>query len=99
MKDLFRVLRQEELDIERVRKKIEALHFVIPLLAEEADWIENGLAPPRFRATKLPFHGNESLLFRMPGLFRAKNAVFLTACESIRFTVRSERHWQKLCTS
>jgi hypothetical protein len=51
MKDLFRVLRQEELDIERVLKKIEALHFVIPLLAEEADWIENGLAPPRFRAT------------------------------------------------
>ena len=51
MKDLFRVLRQKELDIERVRKEIEALHFVIPLLAEEADWIENGLAPPRFRAT------------------------------------------------
>jgi len=51
MKDLFQVLRQKELDVERVRKEIEALHFVIPLLAEEADWIENGLAPPRFRAT------------------------------------------------
>jgi len=51
MKDLFQVLRQKELDIERVRKEIEALHFVIPLLAEEADWIENGLAPTRFRAT------------------------------------------------
>ena len=52
MKDLFQVLRQKELDIERVRKEIDALHFVIPLLAEEADWIENGLAPPRrFRAT------------------------------------------------
>lgn len=51
MKDLFQVLRKKELDIERVRKEIEALHFVIPLLAEEADWIENGLTPPRFRAT------------------------------------------------
>ncbi len=51
MKDLFQVLRQKELEIERVRKEIEALHFVIPLLAEEADFIENGLAPPRFRAT------------------------------------------------
>jgi hypothetical protein len=50
MKDFFQVLRQKELDIERVRKEIEALHFVIPLLAEEADWIENGLAPPRFSA-------------------------------------------------
>lgn len=51
MKDLFQVLRQKELDIERVRKEIEALHFVIPLLAKEADWIENGLAPTRFRAS------------------------------------------------
>jgi len=51
MKDLFHVLRQKELDVERVRKEIAALHFVIPLLAEEADWIENGLAPLRFRAT------------------------------------------------
>jgi len=29
-----------------VRKEIKALHVVIPLLAEDADWIENGLAPP-----------------------------------------------------
>jgi hypothetical protein len=51
MKDLSQVLRQKELDIERVRKEVKALHFVIPLLAEEADWIENGVAPPRFGAT------------------------------------------------
>jgi hypothetical protein len=51
MKDLSQVLRQKELDVERVREEIEALHFVIPLLAEEADWIENGLAQPQFRAT------------------------------------------------
>jgi hypothetical protein len=51
MKDLFKVLLEKELDIERVRKEIAALHFVIPLLAEESDWIENGLTPPRFPAT------------------------------------------------
>ncbi len=44
--------REGEVDIakrierERVRKEIKALHCVIPLLAENADWIENGLAPP-----------------------------------------------------
>jgi hypothetical protein len=42
MKDPYQVLRQKETDIERVRKEIEALHFVIPLLAEDADWIANG---------------------------------------------------------
>ena len=55
MNDLSQVLRQKEIDIERVRKEIKALHFVIPLLAEDADWIENGLAPPlsvsQFRGT------------------------------------------------
>lgn len=29
-----------------MRKEIKALHFVIPLLAEDADWIENGLTSP-----------------------------------------------------
>jgi hypothetical protein len=55
MKDLSQVLSQKERDIERVRREIKALHFVIPLLAEDADWIENGLAPPlsvsQFRGT------------------------------------------------
>jgi len=46
MKDLHQVLSQKEMDIERVRRGIEALHFVIPLLAENADWVENGLALP-----------------------------------------------------
>jgi len=35
MKDLYQVLRQKELDIERVRKEIEALRFVTPLLSED----------------------------------------------------------------
>jgi hypothetical protein len=55
MKDLYQLLSQKEMDIERVRREIEALHFVIPLLAEDADWIDNGLASPRstsqFRGT------------------------------------------------
>jgi hypothetical protein len=46
MKDLYQVLEQKKTDIERVRREIEALHFVIPLLAENADWVENGLALP-----------------------------------------------------
>ena len=44
MNDLSQVLRQKEMDIERVRKEIKALHFVIPLLAEDADRFEPGLA-------------------------------------------------------
>jgi hypothetical protein len=47
MKDLSQVLGEKERDVERVRKEIEALHLAIPLLVEGADWIENGLAPPR----------------------------------------------------
>ncbi len=44
MKDLSQVLSQKEMDIVRVRKEIKALHFVIPLLAEDADRFEHGLA-------------------------------------------------------
>jgi hypothetical protein len=46
MKDLYQVLEQKKTEIERVLREIEALHFVIPLLAENADWVENGLALP-----------------------------------------------------
>jgi hypothetical protein len=46
MKDLYQLLEQKKTEIERVRKEIEALHFVIPLLAENADWVENGLTLP-----------------------------------------------------
>jgi hypothetical protein len=42
MKDLYQVLRQKELDIQRVQKEIATLHLVIPLLVDEADWAENG---------------------------------------------------------
>ena len=46
MKDPYQVLSQKEMDIERVRRENEALRFVIPLLAENADWVEDGLASP-----------------------------------------------------
>jgi hypothetical protein len=35
MKDVFAVLREREIDLVRVREEVEALRFVIPLLAEE----------------------------------------------------------------
>ena len=44
MIDPYQVLRQKELDISRLRKEIEALHSVIPLLVEDGDWAEHGLA-------------------------------------------------------
>ena len=37
MKDLYQVLRQKELDLERIRKEIEALRFVTPLLSEDTE--------------------------------------------------------------
>ncbi len=35
MKNVFAVLREREMDLVRVREEVEALRFVIPLLAEE----------------------------------------------------------------
>ncbi len=46
MKHLYQVLEQKKTEIERVRREIEALHFVIPLLVEDADRIDNGLVSP-----------------------------------------------------
>ena len=46
MKDPHEVLREKELDVQRVRREIAALHFVISLLAEPSDWAEYGLALP-----------------------------------------------------
>ena len=36
MRDLYQVLREKELDLERTRKEIEALRSVIPLLSDES---------------------------------------------------------------
>ena len=35
MKDAYKVLREKEQDVERVRREIEALRAVIPLLADD----------------------------------------------------------------
>lgn len=55
MRDLYQVLEQKELEIEHVRRQIEALHLVIPLLAEDADRIEHRpvslLSVSQFRGT------------------------------------------------
>jgi hypothetical protein len=41
MKDAYEVLRLTELKLARVRKEIEALLFVAPLLKDEGDQIED----------------------------------------------------------
>ena len=46
MEDENLVLREKETELVRVRKQIEALHLVIPLLAENRDFVEHGMAPP-----------------------------------------------------
>ena len=55
MKDIYQVLTQKEMDMVRVQQEIEALHLVIPLLADDGDWVEHGLALPpslsQFQAT------------------------------------------------
>jgi len=42
MRDLYQLLRQKELDLERTRKEIEALRSVIPLLSEELERGDKG---------------------------------------------------------
>ena len=47
MTNLYQVLRQKEMDIDRLRKEIEALHFVIPLLAEDEQPVSAPVSPSR----------------------------------------------------
>ena len=50
MKDVNAVLRNKELELACVRNEIRALLLVLPLLAEEQDWIEYDLTQsPRSR--------------------------------------------------
>ena len=48
MTDLYQVLRQKEMAIERVRQEIEALQFVIPMLAEDEQPVSAPVSPSRF---------------------------------------------------
>lgn len=45
MTDFYQVLRQKEMDIERVRREIEALRFVIPMLAEDTQPVSVPVSP------------------------------------------------------
>jgi hypothetical protein len=47
MTNLYQVLRQKEMAIERVRKEIEALQFVIPMLAEDEQLVSAPVSPSR----------------------------------------------------
>jgi len=49
MKNIYEVLRQKETEIERLRKEIQALRVVAPLLEEELT-SEVQVAPPPVRA-------------------------------------------------
>ena len=64
MKDVSRVLQEKEFDIQRVRKEIEALHLAIPLLAENRDWVEHGLASPLHFAHSEDLIGQEAVSAR-----------------------------------
>jgi hypothetical protein len=52
MKDLYQVLRQKELDLERIRQEIEALRVVTPLLSDEPE--ADGTARPSRVAAPTP---------------------------------------------
>lgn len=55
MRDLYQVLRQKELDLERTRQEIEALRSVIPLLSEKLEGADKARPPlstaPQVRRT------------------------------------------------
>ena len=53
MTNLYQVLRQKEMAIERVRKEIEALQFVIPMLVEDTQPV----SAPVFRSRSVERHG------------------------------------------
>jgi len=49
MKDLYEIIRQKELAIERVRQEIAALQFVAPLLADDGEPRRTGESPSSWR--------------------------------------------------
>jgi hypothetical protein len=57
MKNLYQLLRQKELDLERVHREVTALRAVVPLLAEGNDLAVNpsGVSPsPADQTNKWP---------------------------------------------
>jgi hypothetical protein len=49
MKDVYEILRQKEIAIERVRKEIAALQFVVPLLSDDGETRRTGESPSSWR--------------------------------------------------
>jgi hypothetical protein len=49
MKDLHEILRQKEMAIERVRKEIAALKFVVPLLGDDGETRRTSESPSSWR--------------------------------------------------
>ena len=43
MKEIYEVMQKKQSDLRRVQMEIEALHTVIPLLADHTDWLEHGV--------------------------------------------------------
>lgn len=43
MKNVYEVMQQKDSELRRVQTEIEALHTVIPLLADDNDWLEHGV--------------------------------------------------------
>jgi hypothetical protein len=49
MKDLYEILRQKEMAIERIRKEIAALKFVVPLLGDDGETRRTSESPSSWR--------------------------------------------------
>lgn len=49
MRDFYEILRQKEVAIERVRKEIAALKFVVPLLVDDSEARRAGESPSSWR--------------------------------------------------
>jgi hypothetical protein len=78
MKDVYAVLRQKEADIERVRREIQALLFVVPMLVDESqspEKIVNGkVADPPVQRTILLGDQLPTVGASAPPLLRLRNA-------------------------
>ncbi len=69
MKDVNIVLREKEMEIIRLRREIEALYSVIPLLSDDRFLDENAESrPPKIPATGTA--GSEGRRRRFPFIFR-----------------------------
>ena len=64
MIDAYEMLRRKENDIVRVRKEIEALHFVVPMLLEPEEL--QGLQPETDPGTAVASHESDATVENLP---------------------------------